>query len=206
VTVSYRPYGIQLTFLPEITPRGTIKLQVTPEVSALDYAHAVTIGGFSLPGFTTRRIDTVVELESGQSFIVAGLLDNDTTENFSKIPGLASIPILGKLFQSRSITKNNSELLVIVTPELVRPIPAGQAVPGLVYTTPFLPGDNVPLRQPGMDKTGAVPVHPPQPTMPAEQLIQMQKTSPTQQPMTPPAGAAPPGTTPPVGPTPDGKK
>ncbi len=198
VTITYRPYGIQLYFLPEITPRGTIKLQVTPEVSSLDYAHSVTLSGFSVPGFTTRRLDTEVELESGQSFVVAGLLDNDTTESLSKIPGLSNIPILGKLFQSRSITKNNSELMVIVTPEIVRPIPAGQPVPALDYPTPFLPGGHTPLRQPGINATGDVPVHPPQPTMPAEQLMLMQKTAaPQQAPAAAPAG--PPGTAPPRG-------
>jgi pilus assembly protein CpaC len=201
VTITYRPYGIQLSFLPEITPRGTIRLQVTPEVSALDYAHSVTLSGFSVPGFTTRRLDTEVELESGQSFVLAGLLDKDTTESLSKIPGLSAIPVLGKLFQSRSITKNNSELMVIVTPEIVRPIPAGQPLPGLEYPTPFLLGDKTQLRQPGTNATGEVPVHPPQPTIPAEQLMQMQKTGGQQQtpsaPVAQPSG--PPGTQAPVG-------
>lgn len=197
VTISYRPYGIQLSFLPEVTPRGTIKLQVTPEVSALDYANSVTLGGTTVPGFTTRRLDTEVELESGQSFVVAGLLDNSTTENLSKIPGLANIPILGKLFQSRSIQKNNSELLVIVTPEIVRPIPAGAALPSPVYSTPFLPGDGVLLRQPGMDKTGEVPVHPPQATLPADQLMLQQKAPGAATPL--PAAVTPPGGMPPGG-------
>lgn len=176
VTVQYHPYGIQLHFTPEITPRGTIRLQVTPEYSALDYTNAVTIAGTTVPATTTRRIDTEVELEPGQSFIIAGLLDNNTSSTLDKIPGLASIPILGKLFQSRSITKSNSELLVIVTPELVRPIPADQKIPELKFTEPFMTSNSdFPMRQPGMDKTGPVPVHPPMPTMPLEQLIQQQQ-------------------------------
>ena len=138
VTIQYYPYGIQLNFLPEVTPRGTIHLKVTPEVSAPDYSNSVTIAGTTVPGFTSKRVDTEVELEAGQSFVIAGLLDNQTTETLNKIPGLASIPILGKLFQSRAKSKSNSELLVIVTPELVRPIPASQKPPELNYTTSFL--------------------------------------------------------------------
>jgi pilus assembly protein CpaC len=173
VTIQYYPYGIQLNFLPEVTPRGTIHLKVTPEVSAPDYSNAVSIAGTTIPGFTSRRVDTEVELEAGQSFVIAGLLDNQTTETLNKIPGLASLPILGKLFQSRAKSKSNSELLVIVTPELVRPIPANQKPPELTYTTSFLePNSHVPLRQPGINQTGAVPIHPPNPTMPVEQLFQ----------------------------------
>jgi pilus assembly protein CpaC len=172
VSVVYEPYGIQLKFLPQITARGTIMLAVTPEVSSLDFANAVTIAGTTVPALTVRRIDTVVELEPGQSFVIAGLLDNETTRTLSKIPGLGDIPLLGKLFQSRLITKSNTELLVIVTPELVRPVPADQKAPELKYTDSFLPSNSgLPMRQPGMDKTGPVPVHPPSPTMPIEQLI-----------------------------------
>ena len=81
-----------------MTPRGTIRLQVAPEVSSLDYTNAVTVAGLTIPALTTRRVQTEVELESGQSFVIAGLLDNRTTETITKIPGLASIPLLGKLF------------------------------------------------------------------------------------------------------------
>ena len=117
-----------------------------------------------------------MELESGQSFVIAGLLDNNATESFSKIPGLGDIPVLGKLFQSRAITKKNTELLVIVTPELVRPIPQGQPVPELKCPCQFMKTNtDAPMRQPGMDKTGPVPVHPPAETMPLEQLMQQQR-------------------------------
>jgi pilus assembly protein CpaC len=199
ISVVYEPYGIQLKFLPQITARGTILLAVTPEVSSLDFANSVTIAGTTVPALTVRRIDTVVELEPGQSFVIAGLLDNETTRTLSKIPGLGDIPLLGKLFQSRSITKSNTELLVIVTPELVRPIPADQKAPELKYTDPFLTTNSgVPMMQPGMDKTGPVPVHPPSPTIPLEQLIieqqkQMQVGGPNpttvnSPPVLPPAG------------------
>jgi pilus assembly protein CpaC len=173
VTIAYKEYGIRLTFTPNITPRGTIRLKVSPEVSSLDYANAVQLSGFTVPALSTRRLDTEVELETGQSFVIAGLLDNNATETFSKIPGLASIPVLGKLFQSRAITKKNTELLVIVTPELVRPMPQGQPTPELKRTIPFLKTNSgVPMMTPGMDKTGPVPVHPAMDSMPVEQLIQ----------------------------------
>src|ERR1022692_4005503 len=114
ITISFKEYGIRLGFLPVITPRGTIRLQVSPEVSALDYTNSVTVAGTTVPGTSTRRVQTEVELDSGQSFVIAGLLDNTTTESLSKIPGIGNIPLLGKLFQSRSISRNNSELLVII--------------------------------------------------------------------------------------------
>jgi len=201
VSVTYEPYGIQLKFLPQITPRGTIMLSVTPEVSSLDFANSVTIAGTTVPAMTVRRIDTVVELEPGQSFVIAGLLDNETTRTLSKIPGLGDIPLLGKLFQNRLITKSNTELLVIVTPELVRPIPANQKAPELKYTDPFMiTNSGFPMMQPGMDKTGPVPVHPPSPTMPFEQLIlEQQKQLQVGGPAYPSVVNGPPATMPPGG-------
>ena len=171
VTIMFKDFGIRLNFLPQITPRGTIRLQVAPEVSSLDFANAVQISGFTVPAFTLRRVSTEVELESGQTFAIAGLLDNQATEALSKIPGLSNIPLLGKLFQSRIRNKSNSELIVLVTPEIVRPVPVGQAPPELKYPIPFLPSNsNIPMRTPGMDKTGPVPVHPPSESLPIEQL------------------------------------
>jgi pilus assembly protein CpaC len=173
ITITFKEYGIRLTFLPTITPRGTIRLHVAPEVSSLDYTNAVVLQGFTIPGMSKRSVETEIELDSGQSFVIAGLLDKQTTDSFSKIPGLGSIPILGKLFQTKGVTKNNSELMIIITPELVRPIPAGQPLTELKITKPFLE-DNTGgfIGHPGMDKTGPVPVHPPNPSMPVEQLIQ----------------------------------
>ena len=116
VTIAFREFGVRLQFLPTVTPRGTIRLQVMPEVSSLDFAHGLTFQGFSIPALATRRIQTEIELESGQTFVIAGLLDNETTDNMSKIPGLSAIPLLGKLFTTKSVNRQNSELMVLVTP------------------------------------------------------------------------------------------
>ena len=176
VTIAFREFGIRIHFLPRITPRGTIQLQVSPEVSALDFANAVIFSGTTIPAMSTRRIQTEVELDSGQSFVIAGLLDNRLTETISKIPGLAAIPLLGKLFTSKSVKRNNSELLVIVTPEVVRPIPAGQPVPALNMPRTFMTKNtDGEMYQPGIDKTGPVPVKPPTDSIPFEQLIQQRK-------------------------------
>jgi pilus assembly protein CpaC len=176
VTISWREYGVRLNFLPLITPRGTIRLQVAPEVSALDFTNAITVAGTTVPALSTRRVQTEIELESGQSFVIAGLLDNQTTDSFSKVPGIGDIPILGKLFQSKTISRSNSELLVIVTPEIVRPIPSNQPVPALNFPQTFMPNNSTgPLHQPGLDVTGPVPVTPPADTVRVEQLLQMLK-------------------------------
>lgn len=175
ISIMWREYGIRLNFLPNVTPRGTIRLKVSPEVSSLDYSNAVTIQGQTIPGLSSRRVQTDVELESGQSFVIAGLLDQQATDSLSKVPGISSIPVLGKLFQSKQVNRKNSELLVIITPELVRPIPAGQAAPELKYPIEFMsPNTAVPLVHPGIDKTGPVPVKPVLETIPVEQLMPKQ--------------------------------
>jgi len=202
IVIQWREYGVRLTFLPEVTPRGTIRLKVMPEVSALDYTNAVTLQGFTIPGISSRRVSTFVELDSGQSFVIAGLLDNQSTETLSKVPGISSIPVLGKLFQSKTYSKNNSELLVIITPEVVRPIPTGQPLPELNRPNPFLPTNtNIPLRHPGVDVTGPVPVKPPSDALPYEQLAAPPKMGQPPvmlmlQPATPPPPPLP-GTVPP---------
>jgi pilus assembly protein CpaC len=182
VTIQFREFGVRINFTPTVTPRGTIHLQVTPEVSSLDYSNGLVFQGFTIPGLATRRVQTEVELESGQSFAIGGLLDNRTTEQLSRIPGIGDIPFFGKLFRSRNLQKNNSELLVIVTPEIVRPIPAGQPLPALKFPKEFLAPNtaSTPPRTPGIDVTGPVPVHPPQETIRVEQLIQ--SLQPAQQP------------------------
>jgi pilus assembly protein CpaC len=206
-TVQFKEYGVRLNFLPRVTPQGTIHMQVNPEVSALDFANGITIQGTTEPALTVQRVNTEVDLESGQTFIIAGLLDRQTTETMSKIPGLGDIPILGKLFQSKTLTKNNSELLIIITPELVRPTPAQQPVPDLKWTLPFMTDNSpFPMRQPGMDTTGPVPTHPPAQTLPVEQLLQQQRlvqpspltTAPEQAPAATPPPA--PGQLPPAAP------
>lgn len=173
VSIQFREYGVRLTFTPTITPRGTIQLEVSPEVSALDFTNGLTVSGFNVPALTTRKIKTQVELSEGQSFAIGGLLDNRTTDTLEKIPFIGDIPILGKLFQSKSVSKTNTELIVIVTPELVRPIPAGQPVPELKFTRPFLkPNTGKDMGTPGLNATGPVPVKPPNEAIPIEELIQ----------------------------------
>jgi pilus assembly protein CpaC len=141
VTIQFREFGIRLNFTPYITPRGTIRLNIAPEVSSLDFANALVVQGYTIPALSTRRVSTEVELEDGQSFAIAGLLDNRVTQSFSKIPGLGDIPVLGKLFQSRQVNKNNTELIVLVTPEIVRGIHSGQSIPQLAMPIPFLPAN-----------------------------------------------------------------
>jgi pilus assembly protein CpaC len=122
VNVQFKPFGVKLEFTGTVEENNTIRLKVFPEVSSLDFSNAVTISGFVLPAIATRHAETIVELKDGQSFGIAGLLDQRTTTQLSKVPGLGDIPILGQLFKSRSINKTNSELLVIVTPTIVDPL------------------------------------------------------------------------------------
>ena len=183
ITIQWREYGVRLTFTPVVTPRGTIRLKVAPEVSSLDYNNAVQLQGWTIPGISERKLSTEVELESKQSFVIAGLLDNQVTDQFSKVPGIGSIPVLGKLFQSKIITKQNSELLVLITPEIVRPIQQGQPTPDVKMPIPFISsGSPAAPMQPGIDKTGAVPVNPALNTIPYEEMAQPKKQG---QPTTP---------------------
>lgn len=178
VTIQFREFGVRLNFTPTITPRGTIRLQVNPEVSSLDYNNAVVLQGFTVPAIATRKVQTEIELENNQSFVIAGLLDNRFTETLDKIPGLASIPLLGKLFQSRILQKNNSELLVLVTPEIVRPIGAGQPRPEIPMPKQFLKDKDMlkePPRTPSVETTGPMPVKPERETVPVEELQELQK-------------------------------
>ncbi len=110
-----------MEFTGTIESDNTIRLKVFPEVSSLDYTNAITVSGFVLPAIATRHAETVVELRDGQSFAIGGLLDQRTTAQFSKVPGIADIPILGQLFRSRSVNTLNSELIVVVTPTIVDP-------------------------------------------------------------------------------------
>ena len=134
VTIMFHEFGIKLSFLPRVTGQNTIKLHVKPEVSTIDLANGVVMSGFSIPALATRRMETDVELAEGQSFAIAGLIDDRVTENLSKVPGLANIPILGVLFKSRAQNKTKTELVVIVTPSVVDPAdtasqPATPAMP-----------------------------------------------------------------------------
>lgn len=173
VTIQFKEFGVRMNFIPTITARGTIRLQVAPEVSSLDFANGVQVSGFTVPGLDVRKINTEVELSEGQSFAIGGLLDNRDTKNFSKIPFIGDVPILGKFFQSVQHSRTNTELIVIVTPEIVAPMPVGAALPGIKYPDTFLPPlSNTPMRTPGAEVTGIKPQAPPLPTMPIEKLIQ----------------------------------
>ncbi len=175
ITIQYKQYGVLLAFLPTITNRGTIRLQVAPEVSALDYGNAVNIGGATVPALTIRRVKTEVELADGQSFVIGGLLDNRESDNFQKIPFLGDIPILGRFFQSMQRLKTNTELIVIVTPEIVNPIDASTPVPELKYPEGFLPPNSpIPMHTPDTKAAGTAPPPPPA-TIPVEKLVESQK-------------------------------
>jgi pilus assembly protein CpaC len=175
VTIEFKEYGVRLNFIPTITPRGTIRLQVAPEVSALDYTNEVNISGFEVPGLTSRRVNTEVELADGESFMIGGLLDKSTTDTFNKIPFIGDIPILGKLFQSEQKTKNDTELIVIVTPEIVSPLPANAALPTLNYPVPFIPpNSNIAMHQPDA-KTPENTLPPSPASIPVETLVESMK-------------------------------
>jgi pilus assembly protein CpaC len=118
VTIQFKEFGIRLNFLPNVMPDGAIRLRVSPEVSALDFANGLTVSGFTVPALTSRKATTEIELRDGQSFAIAGLMDNRTSEVASKIPVLGDVPILGNLFKSRAVNKTRTELLVMVTPRL----------------------------------------------------------------------------------------
>jgi pilus assembly protein CpaC len=132
ITIQFKEFGIRLNFTPTLMPDGTIHLKVKPEVSSLDFSNGLIIQGFSIPALATNRVESEMDLKDGQSFAIAGLLDNRVTQQLEKIPGIGDIPILGKLFQSRSINKSRNELLIVVTPRIVQPLdvaPAGPAMP-----------------------------------------------------------------------------
>ncbi|MEO8325076.1 MAG: type II and III secretion system protein family protein [Nitrospirota bacterium] len=122
VTIKYKEFGVGLKFTPTVLSEGRISVIVNPEVSELDFANGVQLNGFNVPALTTRRVKTVVELGDGQSFAIAGLLQDNIKETVSKYPFLGDIPILGVLFRSTSFQKNETELIVIVTPHLVKPL------------------------------------------------------------------------------------
>jgi pilus assembly protein CpaC len=121
VTISFKEFGVKLDFTPVIMPNGNIHLAVAPEVSTLDFANALTISGFTVPALSTRKAETEFELQDGQSFVIAGLMDNRRTDIYNKIPGLGDIPILGNFFRSKSAQKSNSELMVLCTVHRVSP-------------------------------------------------------------------------------------
>ncbi len=128
ISVEFKNYGVSLDFVPTVLADGRISLVVKPEVSEIDFQNAVTVNGGRVPGLTTRRVETTVELGSGQSFVIGGLLKSSSTNNFSKIPGVGDVPILGALFRSNGWKRGETELMIVVTPYLVNPVAANKIV------------------------------------------------------------------------------
>ena len=124
VTIQFKPYGVKVDFTPTVNADGTIKLKISPEVSTLDYTNAVTISGFTVPALATRRAETDVELQDGQTFMLSGLLDRRVTDNLAAIPGIASIPFIGQFFRSKNNNHSVTELIMMVTVSLVDPLTA----------------------------------------------------------------------------------
>lgn len=127
ITVDYKRYGVSLAFTPTVLSNGMINMKIVPEVSQIDTANAVSIaGGITVPALTVRRASTTVELRDGQSFVLAGLLQNDGTTIQQQFPWIGDVPVLGALFSSKSYQKNETDLVIIVTPRLVRPSRPGE--------------------------------------------------------------------------------
>jgi pilus assembly protein CpaC len=129
VTIVFKDFGIKLKFTPVITRNGSIRLHVAPEVSSLDFGNAVSFQGFTIPSLLTRRAETEVELKDGQYLVIAGLADNSFITSVSKIPILGDLPILGQFFRSKDARQRRTELLVLVSPQLVQPSDAAPALP-----------------------------------------------------------------------------
>jgi pilus assembly protein CpaC len=125
ITVEFKPFGVSLAFTPTVLADGVINLVVQPEVSSIDPSASVTINNLTIPGLQTRRAKTVLEIRDGESFAMAGLLRKDFQDTLRKVPLLGSLPIIGALFRSTGFQHEETELVIIVTPRLVRPVPAG---------------------------------------------------------------------------------
>jgi pilus assembly protein CpaC len=150
VTISFKEFGVQLKFTPVIMPNGNIHLKVAPSVSALDFANALTISGFTVPALSTRKAETEFELQDGQSFVIAGLIDNRVTDLYNKIPGLGDIPILGNFFRSKSAQRTNSELMVLCTAHRISA--STQAPPLPATAKPYMEKEQFDGRKPADDK------------------------------------------------------
>jgi pilus assembly protein CpaC len=159
ISIIFKPFGVKLDFTGIIQDDNTLRLHVAPEVSALDFTNAVTLpGGGTVPAISTRRAETEIELKDGQSFGIAGLLDQRATAQLSKVPGIGDIPVLGQLFRSRSVNKTNNELLVFVTPHIIDPVRVASpppAQPKLVI--PYLDEKKFDEQAPGNKQVGATP-------------------------------------------------
>jgi pilus assembly protein CpaC len=148
VTIMFKEFGVRLNFTPTVLGGDLINLKVRPEVSSLDFSNAITLEGFRVPALSTRRTETEVELQDGQTFAIAGLMNNTMNSSMQKIPGIGDIPILGYLFRSRAYQKNQTELVVMITPQIVRrgSTGASEGLPSIVE--PFMGAPDKPLPQP----------------------------------------------------------
>jgi pilus assembly protein CpaC len=143
VSIEYKRYGVGLAFTPTVLGNGLINLKIEPEVSQLDTSHPVQVAGISVPPLIVRRASTTVELRDGQSFVIGGLLQSNGQNSLSQLPWIGEIPVLGALFRSAAYQKNETDLAIIVTPRLIRPLRPGDAV-----TSPLdgsLPANDVDL-------------------------------------------------------------
>jgi len=138
ITIQFKEFGVRLNFTPTLTPDGLVHLKVKPEVSSLDFTNALTLQGFVIPALATNRFESEMSLTDGQSFAIAGLMDNRVTQQLQKVPGIGDIPILGKLFQSYTLNKSKNELVVVVTPHVVHPIPVDKPAPNLLFPLPIM--------------------------------------------------------------------
>jgi pilus assembly protein CpaC len=141
ISIEFKEYGVRLNFTPTVAG-DTIRLHVRPEVSTLDFPNGILIGGFRVPALSTRRAETEVELRDGQSFAVAGLLNNLSQDDLNEVPGLSKLPIIGRLFRSRGERAEQTELLVLITPQLVRPLNPDEVPPLPTLQQRFLRRDD----------------------------------------------------------------
>jgi pilus assembly protein CpaC len=198
VTIQFKEFGVRLHFTPTIVGGDLVRLKVAPEVSSLDFANAVNISGFRVPAISTRRTETEVELQDGQTFAIAGLLNNTVTSQLQKIPGIGDIPILGYLFKSKAAQKDQTELVVMITPQILRKGSTGVSptLPGLVE--PFMPPPAKTLPPPSPwnpGATGTASLQQPMPAAPSAPsnqpaLAQVPAPQPAPAPVTATASAA----------------
>ena len=172
VTIQFKEFGVRLHFTPTIVGSDLVKLKVAPEVSSLDFANAVSISGFRVPAITTRRTETEVELQDGQTFAIAGLLNNTVTSQLQKIPGIGDIPILGYLFKSKAAQKERTELVVMITPTILRRGSSGVSPKLPDQMEEFLPPAKKTLPAPAPWNPGASPQASLQQPAPAPSSVQ----------------------------------
>jgi pilus assembly protein CpaC len=139
ISVMFKEFGVRLNFTPTVTAGNRVRLKVRPEVSTLDFANAISLQGFRIPALSTRRTETELELDNGQTFAIAGLLNNSMTESLQKVPGIGDIPILGYLFRSKAAQKNRTELVVMITPEILESGSPGVTTESPRLQEPYLP-------------------------------------------------------------------